>query len=482
MNKELELKGFWWLPETPGNTVPGELIYKPDDGISLYLHNDLFASIDDFSQTNVFFQNVPIILGMTLNGKQISLLYCTQFDPFVDQVIVTIVPTNTFNIRFAFIGVHFSSPSNAKFLSINIAFSHLDEWMAQRPYKIIRSNKKRKMQEINKLTIQYNKTKPISVMVDEYCVSFKNSGPNIHRPSIGELVLSQKSWAIIKANSNPKGIEELIQISKHIQNFLTLGVGEPVYPLEMVGFCEENKQVFNGEKIYYPPVQIVYRRPWKGIHPKRILSSQMIFTLETIRNQLMKYLNRWFKKDETLKPVINIYFALLYRSQTFLEFQLIGLAQAIETYHRQVFGGKYQSDDLFLNELYPKLVKAVPPDLDDGFKQALKEGKLRYANEYSLRKRLHELTNHVSEIVPLHFLIDNSARRSFVKRVVKTRNYLIHFNQELEHEVDTTAEGLLELVEKLKVLMNVLLLEEVGFTDDQITQMIKNNSTYSDFI
>ena len=211
-----------------------------------------------------------------------------------------------------------------------------------------------------------------------------------------------------------------------MQDLLSLGVGEPVFPTEIVAVCSANKQVLENGKEFKPPIQVYYALPWQPKPPRNISSQQMVFTLKTIRERPDYYMNNWFSKAKELKPVLDIYFSLLYRENIYSEFRFLGLTQAIETYHRWRHDGKYQSDDEYLAGLYAQFLKSLPIDLDEDFRQSLEESALRYANEYSLRKRLKDLSKHFNKDIPFRFLTITKERKKFIEYVCNTRNYLTH--------------------------------------------------------
>lgn len=154
----------------------------------------------------------------------------------------------------------------------------------------------------------------------------------------------------------------------------------------------------------------------------------------------------------------------------------MNLAQCAETYHRRRFGGKYQSDEEYRNDLYQRFLEAIPQDLDGGFRQSLKQGKLRFANEYSLRKRLQEITNKLSTL-PISFINTDEAQARFISKVCDTRNYLTHYDPQLQ---DKAAKGieLFELKEKLKILLGICLLEETGFSFESIRDIITTDQRF----
>lgn len=97
--------------------------------------------------------------------------------------------------------------------------------------------------------------------------------------------------------------------------------------------------------------------------------------------------------------------------------------------------------------------------------------KLRYSHEPSLRQRLRELLSlHDRETVSF-----TMPRDRFVSSVVSTRNYLTHYDEGLEEKA-SKAEALFYLTERLRALVAVCLLSEIGFNSDQILQFMTGNS------
>jgi len=120
----------------------------------------------------------------------------------------------------------------------------------------------------------------------------------------------------------------------------------------------------------------------------------------------------------------------------------------------------------------------IPPDIDQGFKASLLNGKLKYANEYSLRKRLRELVNHLTanDFSP-NFIAPRRAARIFIEKVCDTRNYLTHYSQALQGRV-VEGEELFMLTMRLRGLLEIFLLEELGFDYETIRKMISKNRRF----
>jgi len=203
----------------------------------------------------------------------------------------------------------------------------------------------------------------------------------------------------------------------------------------------------------------------------------MLFTLPSIQDQIEIYFNNWISKAESLKPVYDLYFSTFYNPHLYLESQFLSLAQAIETYHRRRFGGKYQTDEQYRGDLYQRFVEVIPPGLDPGFKQALREGKLKFANEYSLRKRLREIMCQIRSRLSLGFIVSGDAVGIFIDNICDTRNYLTHYDPELKARA---AEGsdLVKLTQRLKAILGICLLEEMGLPPQTIKEIVSQNRGY----
>jgi hypothetical protein len=148
----------------------------------------------------------------------------------------------------------------------------------------------------------------------------------------------------------------------------------------------------------------------------------------------------------------------------FIEQQLLSLVGAIEAYHRRTMDN-FELPKEQHNKRLEEILRSVPEE----YKGWLNE-KLAYSNEKSLQKRLKEVFKEFDPI--LKELIPNSD--SLVKKAVRTRNYLTHYNKKLKKKA-TTGKDLLELVENLKIIVEICLLKELGFTLDKIKNLISRN-------
>jgi chemotaxis regulatin CheY-phosphate phosphatase CheZ len=155
----------------------------------------------------------------------------------------------------------------------------------------------------------------------------------------------------------------------------------------------------------------------------------------------------------------------------YIEQQLLSLVGAIEAYHRRTMDN-FELPKEQHNKRLEEILRSVPEE----YKGWLNE-KLAYSNEKSLRKRLREIVKEFDPI--LKELIPDLD--SFVDKVVKTRNYLTHNDEKLKDQA-VAGKELLELVENLKIIAEICLLKELGFTLDKIKNLISRNRKTRKFI
>lgn len=114
-------------------------------------------------------------------------------------------------------------------------------------------------------------------------------------------------------------------------------------------------------------------------------------------------------------------------------------------------------DDNEYKILFDRIIKCCPEERKEWL-----EGKFKFGNEISLRTRIKKI------IEPFNHLIGtNKERKNLIGKIIDTRNYLTHYNHDLK---DNAIEGfnLIELNKKLEGLLELSLLKELKFLEEEI--------------
>ena len=460
MIEGFEYKGIWWLPDNPEEQIRGTLKFSPNEGAILDL-DGAFNSHKNLEEM----QNFPIILGVTVEGKEITLINCseTKCSTYTPGMKIS-----SFYSRLVFKGIHFKKLEDIRFKNIFVHYSHLDDWVGISGFGISYGS-----QDNDEVVVKYKPQKPIEARVEDYKVSIviKNTYPT-HTIVQKEASIKQTTYIKIEPPEE-KPFGEYWNIMHNIKNFLSLGVRELVYPLTIEGTTEKNKQLIKDKPSYYPVVEMFYRVS-DILETCEVPPFQMLFTFKDVQDRFGIFLRNWFEKAHLLKPTYNLYFGILYNPHLYLESQFLSLTQAIESYHQRVYGGEYLSDEdykVVYNSLV-EVVKAMPQDTKGSLKDRLKEY-LKYGNEFSLRTRLKEVVNDYGVLTTL--FINN--KDTFINDVVETRNYLTHYDEDSKPPSPVeNYEILFQLIQNLRTIVEICLLKEAGFSLEETQALFSRNN------
>jgi hypothetical protein len=473
MIEEFEHKGIWWLPIDPEEKISGTLSFTPGEGAVL----DLMGSFEEMKNTNskgcitIKVQSgkqcePEIILGTSSDGKNITLHKCFETKRSYSS---SGFPTSSFYANIVFIGGHFTKPEDLEFKSFFVNYPYFEEWSKIGVFSYSRDSE----EKFKQYEMKYEVPEPVEAKINNFRISFDH-GFNVSGDWLREVKLKHTTFIKIEPEDELH-FEEYQNILYHLQNFLSLATMRAIYPLSIKATTERYRRVstFSKDKVHYPHIDIFYNVIGKVDLSKKLTHDDMLFTFEDISGQFEAYLQNWFGKEELLKPVYDLFFGTLYNPSMYLEFQFLSLIQAVDSYHRRIYGGEYLSDGDYMG-VHNALVNAIPRSVKGGFKDSLKS-KIQHGNEFSLRTRLKRLFNSDEYREILSEFVEN--KDIFIGKVVDTRNYLTHYDEELKEKA-TIGEELSPFIQKLKILLKICLLTELGFSSEEIKALFSRNKRY----
>lgn len=148
-----------------------------------------------------------------------------------------------------------------------------------------------------------------------------------------------------------------------------------------------------------------------------------------------------------------------------LESQFLDLARAIETFHRRLRNNQEHSP-----EEHKKMINDIVDKVDESDKKWLKQ-RLAFSNEPTLHKRLENVMEEVKSPFIDRVISDYE---QFVKDIKNTRNFQTHFSPQLEKKAKN-GEALILLTKRLRLILVVAILQEIGLPKDQISQLLERN-------
>ncbi len=465
----IEHSGVWWLPENPNFQISGILKYNPKEGACLELIGT-FKGIDDLSGIiNKELSAPTIILGVTVSGKSITLYKCFEKS---FSLSFPGLPKSVFYVNVIFIGCHFKKEEEILLDDISISYSNLEEWIGISGFK--QDTEIDQNGHIKKIAYTYEPPKAIVAKLENYDINI-NFNFGSHSDLTYSFDLKQTIFINIKP-PKPLGFRVYLDgIMENIRDFLSLAIGKAIYPRTIIGKSKDSvTKLANGE-IVLNDIQIFTRAGIFVDYSAKVHQHEMLFTFRDIADYFTIYLKNWIDKSSLLCPVYELYFGTFYNPSMYRNHEFLSLAQALESYHRRTSGGKYVSDEDFRSQ-YDAFLNAIENSLDPDFKESLRN-KMKYLNDFSLRKRLKIILGQCGDWITLFI----KSPDLFIEDVCNTRNYLTHYDEQLESQVKK-GQSLNWLVQKMKFVIEICFLSELGMPVENVKTLLARNQKYKDLV
>ena len=468
LKDDFEYRGLWWLPNNPELQLSGEVKFTHSEYILLEI------SVKSDEQDREYFEiyklftidEPPIIHGLSDIGAKITLykvIECLEGPAYVGYRKLRLY------IHYIFVGKHFFNVESLKFSSMKLNLTYLEKWMCPRfERKFVKacdSPKGTRETIIRAIDIKEYETKveKIDAKIKIFCGLTSGGG------SFSQMRLSYLTNLSVESKKEETFDWFEDKLSK-LQHLFTLLVGIPVYPTFVRFYGKTIDESLERD------VQLFYI-----IHNSQLIEeiqfNDMLTTFPKVENHLSTCIEKWFIKSDSLQSIYMLFFATLSDKMMYMEQRFLSRVQALESFHRTVYGNdaKYVSDSEYENILN-SLKCAIPEGTNDNLKKKLVHT-LKHGNQFSLRTRLKQLINFCWEECFENFTPKKSR---FIQLVTDTRNYLTHLDDETKGEIADGIELYL-LNERLKYLLFILFLNELDIQKKDVYSFLKAYKGISKF-
>jgi hypothetical protein len=362
--------------------------------------------------------------------------------------------TSTVDADMVIVGEHFERQEEVGFERLIVEYLHLDAWAGVSGFEIAFVDDP----DTHPIIVQHELPEPIAADVgDEYKVNlFFGSGFEASPRPFTRATITQVAELVIRFPER-KPLRDLTDIAYHLQHLISLGTRRSAFPVAMweaTGAVGEARR----KRIHYRKLG---RTSTVEARPER---HEMLFSLQDLPEGFGPAVERWLARSEVLDPVYQLYLGTVYNPRMYLGQRFLNLAHALEVYHRRT------TTTLDLPEAeHEKRLESILGAVPEGHRTWL-EGKLKYSNELNLRKRIkHILNGHPQTVNAV--VGSGKDKRNFVNKVVDTRTYRTHFDESLKDRA-ARGEELHRINDKLGRLMELCLMSELGFEDDEIKKAV----------
>lgn len=438
-----EVTGYWWAPEAPDTKVPGRLEFDPTNGVTVDIEGRLSGS------TYRDLRTWPIIHGETRTRTPCSLV-------MVRERSATIESTNTSSSKivaqFCLLGCHFDTLADIDLVSAEADYSNLTAWMVRQPFKWpdLPSSGDRSY------SVSYRPPPDIRFSLANRGFTLKfRCRSSLDRPSFHEVALGFGESVIIRPRQK-QSLRWFLDRLSEFRNLLSLMMAEPVRFEEIR--LQFGSHLFNPiRKMIKDYAILLFRQPYHDSQVRPLQPVDIPFGFGSVRKHFPKILTNWFERYDELEPVFDLFFLSVYNRHLNIEFQFLGLLQALEALHRRSVGGVYLPVDKY-EEIRKHLVANIPDSVTRDHRAAL-QSRIKYGYEYSLRNRLLQLSKLLSHEA-MDAVTDGEVLARFIGRIVDTRNYLTHYDESLKAE-SMSPRDMMEGNHSLTLFLTLLILREI---------------------
>lgn len=443
--------GYFWLPGCEENKIPGILTIKNGGYIELEivgLFDERIKLLND--------DGLKRIIGHVENDGLVTLddcFYTSKSHSFGN------ISKSKLVVNQVFSGVAYDENELVTFNTFSFSVDCLDEWIRVSGIKVNHDY------ENNTATISYNPQENITYYLDngmklEICFGYTLPCS----PVTTEAKITQRVYFKL-TSKELSPLSEFRTIAYKLTNFLSFAVDTTVALKNLSATSTEiQKDIGNGEKhsviikIYYRSTPFTEKEPNTSWY-------EMLFTFGTIKSNTQDVLNNWLGAYETMAPALSLYFSTKNGVQKYNGGKFLALAQGLETYHRKTSNEKLMESSEF-EVLVSKIIENCPEQNIEWLK-----GRLMYGNEISLGNRLKRI------IEPFkNKLGSKKERKRLLRKIVDTRNYLTHYNEDLK---ENAADGieLWNLCQKMEAIFQLHFLKVIGFSEKEIDSVVENCHT-----
>lgn len=432
-----EIKGYWWLPSSPDDTVAGILTYIPKESIELELIGQLkpkSSAVEEFIDR----EDEAVILGFSSDAKEVTLMDC--FPSGGSLNFSCQFPIQRYKCQHLVIGTHITSLETPLFFKTQIQIPYLSLWATPNSIETSMFHEEKR---IEKCCISFNTGEHHIDTVDfeDYKLSIDgvvNYDGKYFEPSIKQKTL------VSLTNKSDYSLKDALEKIFLFEQFLSFAALEPLESSKIVLYDKSKyQQLDNGEKHFFP-IQYIRVYHGKETNNEQNITKRysFLFTYETIKTEFPSIIKKWFLEQADIAPIRHHLIECVRQKGSFSSVDFLVIIQAIEG-----FWWRFR---------------------DENYKRS---NNLNSKNQTHLNTILEVLINEFKDIELLNLNEIN------INEVVDSRHYFSHFVYKSKKPHAKDGLELYHLTKQIRKLLICCLLNFVGFSNDQISRIVKKSNS-----
>jgi hypothetical protein len=440
--------------------VLGTLSYEPRRGVTLVLNYrephgpNALAFLAHCSLP----PSCAVIHGELDDATPVTLLQCL---PVRNHSGAGGVTTLAFAVDRALLGVHVDEFETLMLGRCSVTLSSLRNWMGAAPVKKepaagggVRTG----------IDVRFRRPEPLRVTLPDSAFDVELSlqyGTSLESGSF--VVHWDVCFSIIAHDCLAYTAADAASLQLRI--LLSTLIGQPV----SIKTWAMSLPTESSQRELQSQLHVLNRQVGRPVEPD-VLHSDMLLSYNELETEFPRIVQRWFARSEQEVLAGHVLFASQLLESPAVNVKFLAVLQAAEAYDRSRRDRVYMDQNAYdraIDEL------GIPACIQDDHRQSFKS-RLKYGNEYSLRKRLHCMLERIPESLrqPIAERVN-----LFVTRVVDTRNYYTHFDHTPQSNPLDGPDAFVA-AERIRFLVLATLLLDLGISEEKLVRAFERNREF----
>jgi hypothetical protein len=450
MFADFSARGRWWLPDRSADQISGTLRFS-NQRTELQL-DSAFNTPELVGVWNTGSYRTPVIFGVSTDGIPYSVLRAVFVRWSASEIV--------FVGNSVVIGAHVLDVNEPLVHNVTLQFSHLTSWVARRH---IQSDLQQASGHVT-LTVPNRSETLISLDgLSQFKSLVLESYVHLSRDLMNATLSNESEFNLVF--EAPASLSAITQITRELSGLLTLLVGEAVYPTSITAELHDSSKSRKTEVDYIFSLKanaVVERSEFEMILPYPQLEKALA----------EKLFRNWLLKNQAVRPVTDLLLSVVYNPSQYVQSSFLSLAQAIESFHRRIFEGRYVAKSDF-NPIREKIVEAIPLETPASLCRKL-TSMLAFGNEFSLQDRLKELLAWLDQDTLKAFIGDNTPEQ-LIKLIASVRNYLTHYDEESKPQIVDSLLEMYNFNQRIRAILVLLIFKHLGIEESRISLSLRGN-------
>lgn len=461
-----EWAGLWWLPDAPGEQVPGVLRYDPEGGLSLSLIGAFEDRITSNPAPGVTAYHEGTRTWDVIHGaaeqREITLTGCVPTSGKRTLFARVKSPDKqTVTAMTAIIGAHVSSDQDAAFSAAEVSVEDLGLWASSSVFKGFFGAPEGKIDGTGSISVEPVETQSVVVDETEFRLEHRHTLPFFDQRKDGTVGIMRDAVFVRAVPAAPFSMSEARTTASLVQDLIALATHRAagvIWLRLLVAGTESTRP--NSHPAPRQHADVLYSPAALGKHDaKAVDSNHVFFTCASLPFE--EVMPRWCEAHGRLKAATNMILGLRYAPARFVENNLLTAVGAAEVLHRGLLIDEKPFPKAKFKEMREAMLEQVPEE---------HRGRLRGAirNDPTLRDRLHALAERPGQEAITLLMPDIG---HWAKKTTQARNDLAHEGRTPNHSV----EELIAIVRVTTAVVILNVLHELGLSAERQREIVQEH-------